>query len=97
MCAKSGGPVNPSQVKVQLRVEPSGLSRARNVPLAPVPFGGTSLNVERFVEKKDRRSLSSLALAARSKAPATMKAPATATAIFNVRFFMFSPPETTGK
>src|SRR5438552_15549624 len=60
MCANKGGPLKPDQVNVQLSVVPSSLSLARKVPLAPLAFGGTSLNVDSRVEK--RRAFPSLLL-----------------------------------
>src|SRR5438105_12413133 len=52
MCANKGGPLKPDHVNVQLSVVPSSLSLARKVPLAPLVFGGTSLNVDSRVEKR---------------------------------------------
>src|SRR5260370_896413 len=57
MCANSGGPVNPSHVKVQFSVVPSSLSFARKVPWAPLALGGTSLKVDNRVKKRTPSSL----------------------------------------
>src|SRR6266850_90155 len=87
MCAKRGGPVNPDHVKVQFRVVPSSLSLAWKVPVAPVPLGGTSLNVESLAEKRcGRSSFCARTFTLAMKAVASTKA--AVTAILHPRFFM---------
>src|SRR5262249_4745423 len=86
---KRGGPVNPVQVNVQFNVPPSALRSAVNVPLAPVPFGGTSLNVESLAEKWRGWSSSSSPRAIDPATLATASPKDTVTvAILNAAFFI---------
>src|SRR5260370_36506260 len=88
MCAAEGGPLKPDQVNVQLSVVPSSLSFARKVPWAPLAFGGTSLKVDRSVEKR-RAPPSSLVLACVEKLPNTRTAIAASAALMH-SFFISS-------